>query len=532
MNYFRSSRIVSIFLFFLIVVFFVGCHRGSGHKSVAPESAFIVSNTSPASGASNVATDSSINVTFSENVDQSTLTASTFTLRYSTSGVTVPGKISCSGATATLTPSSPLVDGFTYIAEMTSAGVSSTGQLTSAGIQSSTGQPLKSNYSWFFTISLNNLSAAPWSMYGHDRRHTGLSSYSGPQTLNLPADQIWSLKTKIPLLNAIPLYGSPAIGAYAHGTVYFGGSDSRVYALDGATGIQRWAFTTGGAIDSTPAIGTDGTVYIGSSDGSLYAIDGVTGTQEWAFTFNFTKKGARAGSPVIGEDGTVYFCGDGTVFALDGTTGSQKWLFFTNTSLGLLLNSPAIGPDGTVYFCGNGNIFALDGATGILKWKSTYAANAFLAIANSPAIGADGTVYFGGVEVSALDGATGTSKWTFTGNKSVNFSTPAIGPDGTVYIGANGAVYALDGSTGSQKWEFPTNYSYDQFNGLAIGADGTVYAGDLQSKCYALDGATGTLKWIVTLGSIGSCPAIGANGILYVTTENGTLYAIGQNNGI
>lgn len=47
-----------------------------------------------------------------------------------------------------------------------------------------------------------------------------------------------------------------------------------MYALDAATGVSLWTFTTGGTIDSSPAVAI-GMVYIGSHDhklhGNLYA---------------------------------------------------------------------------------------------------------------------------------------------------------------------------------------------------------------------------------------------------------------------
>ena len=55
--------------------------------------------------------------------------------------------------------------------------------------------------------------------------------------------------------------------------VYVGSNDMSVYALNGTTGTPRWAFLTGGEVQSAAAIGGS-TVYIGSNDGSLYAIDG------------------------------------------------------------------------------------------------------------------------------------------------------------------------------------------------------------------------------------------------------------------
>jgi hypothetical protein len=62
---------------------------------------------------------------------------------------------------------------------------------------------------------------------------------------------------------------SPAV---AGGTVYVGSNDHRVYALDAVTGHARWAYATGGAVDSSPAV-AGGTVYVGSNDHKVYALD-------------------------------------------------------------------------------------------------------------------------------------------------------------------------------------------------------------------------------------------------------------------
>jgi eukaryotic-like serine/threonine-protein kinase len=62
-------------------------------------------------------------------------------------------------------------------------------------------------------------------------------------------------------------------------------------------GSQKWVFTTGAYVYSSPAIGADGTIYVSSA--KLYAIN-PDGTQRWAFP--------KAGysSPAIGADGTIY----------------------------------------------------------------------------------------------------------------------------------------------------------------------------------------------------------------------------------
>jgi hypothetical protein len=96
-------------------------------------------------------------------------------------------------------------------------------------------------------------------MFGHDVMHTGRSSYAGSST-NL-------LKWKFAAGSGAP--SSPSIGP--DGTVYVGGGDGRLYAVN-PDGTKRWSFAKGGSVDSSPAIGPDGTVNIGSGDGYLYAI--------------------------------------------------------------------------------------------------------------------------------------------------------------------------------------------------------------------------------------------------------------------
>ena len=53
--------------------------------------------------------------------------------------------------------------------------------------------------------------------------------------------------------------------------------------------------------------------------------------------------------------------------------------------------------------------------------------------------------------------------------------------------------YALDGATGVKQWEYVTGQAVG--SSPAIGADGTVYVGSSDSKLYALDGQTGAEKW-------------------------------------
>ena len=74
---------------------------------------------------------------------------------------------------------------------------------------------------------------------------------------------LWKFETESSVIS------SPAIGA--DGTIYFGSTDNKFYALN-SDGSVLWTFDTEDSIGASPAIGADGTIYFTSEDGKLYAI--------------------------------------------------------------------------------------------------------------------------------------------------------------------------------------------------------------------------------------------------------------------
>jgi hypothetical protein len=96
-----------------------------------------VTVTTPAIGAAGVALNIAPTVTFSEAVDQATIT---FTLS-DAGGVAVPGAISYSGMIAIFTPSSNLKKNTLYTARV------------SAGVRDLAGNAMPNDYFWSFTTS-------------------------------------------------------------------------------------------------------------------------------------------------------------------------------------------------------------------------------------------------------------------------------------------------------------------------------------------------------------------------------------------
>ena len=131
-----------------------------------------------------------------------------------------------------------------------------------------------------------------------------------------------------------------------------GHGDDNLYAIN-PDGTQKWAFTTGYSIISSPSLGADGTIYVGSTDDKLYAVN-PDGTQKWAFA---TGNQISDSSPAIGADGTIYIGSlDDNLYAVN-PDGTQKWTFPTGNSI---YSSPAIGADGTIYIgSDDGKLYAI-----------------------------------------------------------------------------------------------------------------------------------------------------------------------------
>jgi formylglycine-generating enzyme required for sulfatase activity/outer membrane protein assembly factor BamB len=317
--------------------------------------------------------------------------------------------------------------------------------------------------------------------------------------------------------------------------------------LHAAAGDLKWEFQTEGAVRSAPALGLDGTVYFGSvknqEEGILYALDGATGSNKWQFNWKSIAlggvfPGATVGmSPVVGEDGTVYFAYGYEVVdiappmgtyrpcevlgAFEGASGKVKWRSYLYGGFGQL----ALGADQTIFmgttgyhnFIGYG-FSALNGNTGQYKWGFNVSG-----FSHAPVIGRDATVYVGNGDdtapaLLALESATGNTKWKFP----IGVASPAIGPDGTLYGGGDAIFYALEGATGQKRWESPLLVDLPP----VIGIDGTVYVGSA-GKLIALNGVTGLKVWETALeGQGSSSPLVGADGTLYVSRKEGKVLSL------
>jgi len=236
-------------------------------------------------------------------------------------------------------------------------------------------------------------------------------------------------------------HSSPVI---AGGMVYFGSADGNLYALDPATGKQKWVFKTAGRIRATPAV-AEGVVYLGSMDGTLYALAAQDGALKWKFKTagnQYFPKGEVQSSPSV-SGGMVYFGSrDSALYAVNTADGTLQWKKEMENS-SWVISGPAIYKGLVIIGTSDAqDLRAYDAATGDLKWKAASPSPGN--ILASPTIAGD-IVYVGDFYGTMLwfNASTGKLVGGFTTDSRIIGS--AVVKDGVLYFGGEDEVfYAIE----------------------------------------------------------------------------------------
>ena len=272
---------------------------------------------------------------------------------------------------------------------------------------------------------------------------------------------------------------SPAV---AGGKVFFGSGDGNVYAVDAASGVLQWKFSTQDVVHASPAVANN-TVYVGSWDGRLYAIDAESGQEKWRLQ--------------TGEDNNIH-----------NQVGFQS--------------SPAV-VDGVVYVgCRDAHVYAVDAATGRKKWDYPTSKSW---VVGTPAV-RDGMVYVGtsdSARFMALDAKTGRLRFNFDA-KAYLFSSAALAGE-LAYVGDhNGKLYAIDAKTGKLAWEFQTEASKNDPMKV-LNPDGSLKREAFAPVFGDFEDMYLDFHRFISIGAIVSSPTVD-HGAVYVGSMDGNLYAL------
>ena len=355
-----------------------------------------------------------------------------------------------------------------------------------------------------------------WTNAKGDAGHTGVAD-AGPTGEPV---EVWRFE------GGLYCHRQPAVVA---GVVYAPCHDGNLYAVDAATGTERWRFT---ATDVAAVVATTGgLVYVeyldwdlgGSADvetNGLVALDAATGQERWHAE-------VPGGTGPIVDDGVlVVGTTEGFLLGLDVATGDERWRYQVSTTGGV---GPVALADGIAYAGVDAEgFFAVDVESGTLLWSGDIGGQRI-----GTAVVGEGVAYIGatgeggGGNLYAFDAKTGDLLWK---HDQPLFSPTVL--DGVGYTGAeDGTVTAFNTADGSELWQ--SELGGGVVLNVAI-ANGVLYAlragtetDRVDTVVFSLDATTGEQLWSFTVdGDVNGGVAVGG-GRAFVDTEFNGVYAIG-----
>jgi len=251
-----------------------------------------------------------------------------------------------------------------------------------------------------FAATIATSAAQDWPGYlfdiGHSSHNALATAITPSNASTLVADWSFNDPQPGPGQPGAGLYSSPTV---VNGVVYIGSNTGNFYALDETTGAVLWqqllGFTTplscsrGQGVISTATVATDPvsgtlTVYVGGGDGYLYALDAATGNivfRQFVVDVGTTQnRGFIWGSPTI-VNGTIYLgfasqCDNplirSAIESFDQHTGTLRKTFWTlpNGSVGAGVWTSA-ATDGISIWITTGNGDAGGHSFSIMKLKAS-----------------------------------------------------------------------------------------------------------------------------------------------------------------
>ena len=264
-----------------------------------------------------------------------------------------------------------------------------------------------------------------------------------------------------------------------------------VVGLSLATGKELWRGHDP-ARDAAVAVSA-GLAYVLDKNGSFYALDAATGRERWKVALS--GRAGCASQPIVSDE-TIYLTGSGDatpgdptkragnyLFALDAKSGQERWRYRAEAPYvydGVCLRQPVVTAD-TVFAAGAHYLYAVNRATGRDRWKPVEVRRTV--VGRERPVEVHGLVDAGAVLVGltsayliAFDKNSGQTTWEIAGKfREASPSLAVAGnvlyfqgsPDSKPASSSSGTLYALDLDSHSILWSFsrPTrepNWSFGQ----------------------------------------------------------------------
>lgn len=240
-------------------------------------------------------------------------------------------------------------------------------------------------------------------------------------------------------------------------------------------------------------------------------------------------------SPTVGTDGTLYIAGS-KMYALDASSVS-RWEY--RIDLHDLIESGVFQDDAqNIYFSTVNKVYSLT-SSGMKRWETTCGAPSKMASSDQGGTFDGSTIYTTcGQSFSALNKEDGTQLWSMP--PLDRETSPVLLKDGTVAFVRERRIFVAD-RAGNILWSYP-HVSISASGALdsrgtpletyidtpiAVGDDGTIYAGTQFGKFIALD-TQGQVKWTYdreTQMGFRRSPVIAADETIIAVSVQDVVYA-------
>lgn len=377
--------------------------------------------------------------------------------------------------------------------------------------------------------------ASDWPMLYHDPAHTSCTPDTGPISKTLK----WSYQTGGVIDEYYLHISSPAVV----GTRLYVGSNSRyVYCFDAVNGgAPIWSRQLADTVYSSPAV-VNGRVYVGTWNGYMYCLDANNGDSLWRYNTNgWIEMGASV------ANGRVYFGAwyQNYIWCLDAVTGALIWRGQPETNFMFTHSMPAVHDSlvfmgASKYMVSPTKFYAMkeypaSPPAGEIAWRcslGTGVQHQPLSVGNGRVFGSvdDGYLYAMKEDPSTFQGEV---LWSIVSSPGGGGDPSCVSIKGdTIYYGhERGYVYARRASDGGLIWSQSSLGGHSGVGAVVI-TPSRLYVGTAveteSGKVICYDRASGDTVWTYqTGGSVTSTPAV-AGGMMYVTSQDGYLYAFGN----
>jgi outer membrane protein assembly factor BamB len=275
---------------------------------------------------------------------------------------------------------------------------------------------------------------------------------------------------------------------------------------------------------SAGAEAADGIVVVGNKKGQLFALDQATGEQKWTAQLS----GALISPSLILNNRVITVSNDGTVFAHSTTDGQQLWAYtLPNVQFSLRGNASPVAVDdrAIVVASANAYVYVIDSLTGApLMQRRVAISEGRSDIKRLNDIDGDPVVvgqflvttsYQG--QVTALNLANQQVVWS---EDSSSTKRPEVAGNGVFVASTDGKLTAYEITSGQKLWENDQLLNRKLSNPVMLGNN--LVVGDLDGYLHIVDPSSGQLIGrSKTSGEVRSLRVI--DNQLYVATQKGAV---------